>query len=273
VSALVVDDNPLCLDILRRQIEGAGGRVQTAGDVASGVVLASEAVAAGAGFGVAVLDHQMPGNSGFEMVGRIRADPALQGLRLILATSQPSASVRAEATEAGVDSVIAKPIRQRMLIARICELVAGSAPPRFLPAPTPPPAMDQVGAFRVLVVDDVPINRQLAAAMLTKAGHTVDVAADGQEAIEMAKAADYGLILMDVQMPRMNGLAATGVIRGLPAPKSCVPIVAMTANAMEGDRETLIAAGMNDYISKPFSMVQLTGLVDAWQHGPDHIAR
>jgi CheY-like chemotaxis protein len=115
----------------------------------------------------------------------------------------------------------------------------------------------------------------LAAAMLTKAGHKVEVAADGLEAIEMAKAADYDLILMDVQMPRMNGVAATGVIRGLPAPKSTVPIVAMTANAMEGDRETLIAAGMNDYISKPFSMAQLTGLVDVWQQQlvrPDDIA-
>jgi signal transduction histidine kinase/CheY-like chemotaxis protein len=278
VRVLVVDDNPLCLDIIRRQIEAAEGGVQTAGDVASGMAMAAEAVAAGIGFDVAVLDHQMPGNDGFEMVSRIRADPALQGLRVILATSQPSASVRAEATGAGVDSVLLKPIRQRMLIARIGELGKGRAQGRTQSRAvrvSPPPVAGRQGAFRVLVVDDLPVNRQLAAAMLTKAGHTVELAADGLEAVEMAKAADYDLILMDVQMPRMNGVAATGVIRALPAPKSTVPIVAMTANAMDGDRQTLIAAGMNDYISKPFSMVQLTALVDAWQQRlvrPDHMA-
>jgi two-component system sensor histidine kinase/response regulator len=115
------------------------------------------------------------------------------------------------------------------------------------------------------VVDDVPVNRQLAAAILGKAGHAVAVAVDGLEAVEMIKGADYDLVLLDVQMPRMNGIAATAVIRGLPGRKSAVPIIAMTANAMEGDRETLVAAGMNDYISKPFSLPQLTELVGKWQ--------
>ncbi len=278
MRVLVVDDNRLCLGIIRCQIEAAGGRVHTAGDVASGMATASGAVAAGSGFDVAVLDHQMPGNAGLEMVARIRADAALQGMRIILMTCQPSASVRTEAAEAGVDSVLGKPIRQRMLIARIADLVRGPASPRRMPpmpAPVSPPARRRPGGqpagFRVLVVDDLPVNRQLAAAMLVKAGYIVDVAADGLQAIEMAKAADYDLVLMDIQMPRMNGVAVAGVIRTLPAPKSAVPIVAMTANAMDGDRELLIAAGMNDYIAKPFNMAELSRLVGGWQQRLDRL--
>jgi hypothetical protein len=224
------------------------------------------ATAAAAGFDVAVLDHQMPGNAGFEMVAGIRADAALAGMRVILATSQPSASLRAEAAEVGVDYVLAKPIRQRMLIARILELVGGPRPSGLVrPAAAQSVPGDGLAWFRVLVVDDLPVNRQLAAGMLGKAGYAVEVAGDGLQAIEMIKVSDYDLVLMDVQMPRMNGVAATAVIRGMPGRKSSVPIIAMTANAMEGDRETLIAGGMNDYISKPFSLIQLTGLVDAWQ--------
>jgi signal transduction histidine kinase/CheY-like chemotaxis protein len=266
LHVLVVDDNPASIDIIRRQIEGAGARIKIALNTTGGEAISREAAALGDPFDVAVLDHQMPGDSGYEMAARMHADPALTGMRVILATSQPSATLRAEAAQIGVDCVLAKPIRQRMLVERIRELVDGkkasyvdkriSAWPRPAELQTP---------FRILVVDDVPVNRQLAAAILGKAGHAVGVANDGLDAVEMIKGADYDLVLLDVQMPRMNGIAATAVIRGLPGPKSTVPIIAMTANAMEGDRETLIAAGMNDYISKPFSAPQLTELVGKWQ--------
>jgi two-component system sensor histidine kinase/response regulator len=277
VHVLVVDDSPVCLTIARLQIDGAGAQVGAAEDVASGLVAARAAAAAGEPFDVAVLDHQMAGNTGFEMVAEIRANPVLAGMQVILVTSQPSASLRAEATEVGVDYVLAKPIRQRLLVARIAELARGrTASGAIRAADAPVMAREAEGPFRVLVVDDLPVNRRLAAAMLAKAGYTADVARDGSEAVEMIKSGDYDLVLMDVQMPRMNGIAATAVIRGLGGRAASVPIVAMTANAMEGDRESLIAAGMNDYISKPFSLVQLTGLVDAWRDRvgqQDHIAR
>jgi two-component system sensor histidine kinase/response regulator len=211
-----------------------------------------------------VLDHQMPGNAGFELVAELRTQAGLAGLRVILATSHPSASLRAEAAEVGVDYVLAKPVRQRMLVAHIDELARGRESPGMAYSPAIGTA-DGAHTMRVLIVDDLPVNRQLAAAMLTKSGYAVEVAGDGVQAIEMIRAVRYDLVLMDVQMPRMNGVAATAVIRGLPGSLGDVPIVAMTANAMEGDREALIAAGMNDYISKPFTLMQLTGLVDAWQ--------
>jgi hypothetical protein len=203
-------------------------------------------------------------------------------MRVILVTSQPSASLRGEAAEVGVDYVLAKPIRQRLLVMRIAELARRSTSSGGTGATDVlVTASEAEGPFRVLVVDDLPVNRRLAAAMLAKAGYAADVVGDGSEAVEMIMTGDYDLILMDVQMPRMNGIAATAMIRGLGGRAASVPIIAMTANAMEGDRESLIAAGMNDYISKPFSLAQLTGLVDTWRHRigrhrigqQDHIAR
>ncbi len=184
---------------------------------------------------------------------------------MILATCLPSASLRAEAAEVGIDYVLSKPIRQRMLIARILDLATGRSSANAAGAvATGPPVDAAAQALRVLVVDDLAVNRQLAAAMLTKAGYAVTLAADGAQAIDMIKAGDYDLVLMDVQMPRMSGIATTAIIRTLPGRSATVPIIAMTASAMDGDREALIAAGMNDYIAKPFSLVQLTGLVERW---------
>jgi signal transduction histidine kinase/CheY-like chemotaxis protein len=290
LRVLVVDDNPVSGDIIRRQVEGARGQVETAQNVADGLILARAAVTAGQPFNVAVLDHQMPGDTGYEMAAQVRADRSLAGMAVILTTARPSASLRAEAAHVGVAYVLAKPIRQRLLIAHILQLIRGEKSPAPVhPAPVHPATVHPAAAspapvhpatsaappglshsqFRVLVVDDVGVNRQLAAAMLGRAGYTVEVAADGQEAVEKIHAARYDLVLMDVQMPRMNGIAATAVIRTLPGPASATTIIAMTANAMDGDRDTLIAAGMNDYLAKPFSMAELTALVRAWQQRRD----
>jgi signal transduction histidine kinase/DNA-binding response OmpR family regulator len=263
IKVLVVDDNQVSLDITRRQIEGAGARVATARDAVRALALAAEAASAGEPFHVALLDHQMPGNPATDIAVRIRSDPALARTQVILATSLPSAVLRAEAAKIGIAYVLAKPIRQRLLIAHIRDLVRGRKPADCQTAPRTEPARSDT-PFRVLVVDDVPVNRHLAVAMLGKAGHAAEAAGDGLDAIDMMKRADYDLVLMDIQMPRMNGVATTAVIRDLPQPKSSVPIIAMTANAMEGDRENLIAAGMDDYISKPFSLVQLSAVVEKW---------
>lgn len=262
IRVLVVDDNPASQNIIRAQIEGAGGQVTTADNVAAGLTLAHEAVSGGSPFAVAVLDHQMPGETGYDMAVLMRADPAFAATRLMLATAHPSASLRVEAAGVGIDYILPKPIRQRMLIAHIGSLVHD----RFVASRSPPPrTRSPEEGLRVLVVDDVAVNRQLAAAMLQKAGHTVDAANDGIQALAMVEAADYDLVLMDVQMPRMNGIAATAAIRQLDDHKAEVPIIAMTANAMDGDRETLLAAGMNDYIAKPFALAQLTSLAAKWR--------
>ena len=291
VRVLVVDDNPVNIDIFRRQIEGVGGQVEARTDAGSGLALAREAVAGGIPFDVAVLDHQMPGEDGSAMAAAIRGDAALAGMPLILATSMPTAELRASAAGAGVDCVLAKPVRQSILIGHLLQLVGRLPPARTTPARIvePPPIRPhqagprpagapqdgapedgappngRAGDFRILVVDDVATNRQVAAGFLVKLGHQVDLASDGEEAVAKITAFDYDMILMDVQMPRMDGIAATALIRALGGPKSAVPIIAMTANAMEGDRESALAAGMDDYISKPFNRGQLASLIETWE--------
>jgi len=272
VRVLVVDDNPVNIDIFRLQIESAGGTVGSATNVAAGMRMAREAAAAGTPFDLAVLDHQMPGNTGYEMAVMMRAETALARLPVLLATSAPNPTLRADAAAAGIAHVLAKPVRQGVLITHLRDLLHGD----HGAAPTPAAAKVPVrvglqASLRILVVDDVSINRQVADGMLSKIGHHVDVANDGVEAVGKVTAFHYDVIFMDIQMPRMNGIDATAAIRALSGPKSEVPIIAMTANAMEGDRETLMAAGMDDYISKPFSMAQLTDTIEVWRMRLGHV--
>jgi signal transduction histidine kinase/CheY-like chemotaxis protein len=120
-------------------------------------------------------------------------------------------------------------------------------------------------SLRVLVVDDNCVNQQVAAGLLVKMGHRVDVADDGDHAIEMTAGGDYDLVLMDMQMPRVDGLTATRLIRALPPPRNATPIIAVTANALVGDRETCLSAGMDDYMSKPINRRRLTEMLDSWR--------
>jgi signal transduction histidine kinase/ActR/RegA family two-component response regulator len=159
-------------------------------------------------------------------------------------------------------------------------LVASSQPPadfsvpeasainRDTPAATPraPVAHETEAArsLRVLVVDDNYVNQQVAAGLLAKMGHRVDVADDGDHAVELTAKGDYDLVLMDMQMPRVDGLTATRLIRALPPPINATPIIAVTANALVGDRETCLSAGMDDYMSKPINLRRLGEMLDSW---------
>ena len=266
VRVLVVDDNPVNLEVFRRQIEGAGGVVVMSDNGAAGMALARKAAEDGKPFDVAVLDHQMPGISGYEVATEMRADDALAKLPLVLATSVSTVTLRARATADGINVVLTKPVRQQVLISRLLELV-GRAPGVRTAAPRIAAAGDAAAPvpLRILVVDDVATNRFVASRLLSKGGHQVDLAGDGAEAVDKVKARDYDIVLMDVQMPVMNGVEATAAIRALGQPKAGIPIIAMTAHAMDGDREALLSAGMNDYISKPIDPGQLGTLIAMWQ--------
>jgi signal transduction histidine kinase/DNA-binding response OmpR family regulator len=270
VRVLVVDDNAIDTDVFRRQIESMGGTVETGTNPAAGLAMARDAASAANPFDVAVFDDRVFGNTGYELISMIRRDPCLAGMPIILAASAPTASQRALAASIGIDTVLARPIRQRVLISHLRELVERgrtAPPPPAVPIPRP---LGSEAGLHVLVVDDVAVNRQVAVGMLTRLGHRIDDAGDGLEAVDKVMNYDYDIVLMDVQMPRMNGIDATVAIRALAGSKSAVPIIAMTANAMDGDRETLLAAGMNDYISKPFSLTQLTEIIETWRQ---HLAR
>ena len=255
---LVVDDNPTNRDVFRRQLESWGAAVVCAADATA----ALQAMAAddGGPYDFALIDHQMPGMSGLDLGRVVRADPGLNQIKLILATSGPTVQLRQDALAAGFAATLVKPVRQSALLDRMRDLLPGSAQ-RASPTPAamPPSAPSRL---RVLVVDDSTTNQLVAVAFLDRLGIRADVAGDGAEAVQMVKGGNYDLVLMDVHMPGTDGYAATRMIRALDGEKSRVAIVAMTANAMEGDRDACLAAGMDDYISKPIDRRRLAKLVE-----------
>ena len=260
LAILVVDDNAINRDVFRRQLEASGATVVCVED---GAAALRELYGGGGGpYDFALIDHQMPGMSGLDLGRAVRADPRPSRTRLILATSGPTAQLRQDAQAAGFAVTLVKPVRQSALLSRIAELLPGGAkPPAPAPAPQPPP---ERAHLRVLVVDDSATNQLVAAALLERLGVRADVAGDGGEAVQMVIAGHYDMVLMDVNMPNVDGYTATRMIRALDGEKSRVAIVAMTANAMEGDRDASLAAGMDDYLSKPIDRRRLGEMVERW---------
>jgi CheY-like chemotaxis protein len=209
----------------------------------------------------------------------VKADPKLSGSIVVLLTSVGQTRETAALREAGIFACLTKPVRQSQLLNTLAAAWASRNETRPTPAkgerrlnPTPPPTIPMFNGYspRVLVVEDNVINQRIAARLLQNLGCTVDVVANGREAVEMIDSISYDLVLMDVQMPEMDGFAATGEVRRGAGPHTRVPIVAMTANAMAGDRERCLAAGMNDYLSKPVHPSDLQRVLHHWVKVPPH---
>ncbi len=259
LRVLVVDDTPLNLEIFRKQFEAWGLSVATVADAESAMIALEVAAESGKPFDLAVLDYWMPHQDG-EMLGRrIRATPRLAQTKLVLATSSGMQDEESRAKVAGFDAYLVKPVRQSVLfdcLADVCgrHAVAETEPPKpDARQQRSLPAAEAAGGryLRILLAEDNQVNQLLASIMLQREGHRVDVAHNGQEAVVAVRQFPYDLVLMDVNMPEMDGVQATAAIRALEAPLCRIPIIAMTANAMKGDREKYLAAGMNDYVSKP----------------------
>ncbi len=219
------------------------------------------AVQRGAPFHIALVDQMMPEMDGVELGRRISAEPAFAETRLILATSLGVRGLAARAESCGFAVALSKPVVQGKLlecVAQLCGVDNAIAPlPAAAPAATTPANLRDIRPLRILVVEDNQVNQLLATVLLTKAGHRIDIAANGLEALDAVSGRPYDLILMDVQMPEMDGIEATRRIRAMAGAARDIPIIAMTANAMKGDRERLLAVGMNDYVSKPIDKGQL----------------
>ncbi|MFD1623656.1 response regulator [Azospirillum griseum] len=271
---LVVDDVPVNRDLLARHLSSFAIETETAetGDEALARMIA--AAEAGRPFDAAILDHRMPGMTGPQLANRIRQTPGLSGVRLALATSHlfPTDAPDGDPADAApVEANLTKPIRFSALcqaLATVLDRRAGgetSQAARAVIAPLPP-AVPATPAFqaRVLVADDNPVNQQLTLALLRRAGHKAEAVSNGEEAVEAVSSRSYDLVLMDVQMPVMDGLSATRVIRGLSGPPRHIPIIALTANAMQGDDAVCLEAGMDDYLSKPINARKLAEAVLRW---------
>jgi PAS domain S-box-containing protein len=260
---LVVDDNLTNREIFSHQLRAWGATVGLADSATAGLTDIRAAAARGLPFQTVILDHQMPGMTGLDLAAVLRADPTTNGLPIVLASSADLGSLHDKSALLSLDQILLKPIRQSALLDSLMTLLGrgrGGPLPISASEPTSPPLM----SLKVLVAEDNAINQQVAVGLLAKLGHRADVADDGAEAVERVRRGEYDLILMDMQMPRTDGLDATRAIRALGPPKSDVIIIAMTANAMNGDRDLCLAQGMDDYISKPIDRRRLTQCLERW---------
>ena len=266
---LIVDDNPTNCRILTLQASKWG---MVPRDAQSGSQ-ALEWLRAGEGFDLAILDMQMPGMDGLMLAGEIRKLPAATAMPLVLLTSMGVHTDRPEFASVSFASCLTKPIKPAQLHEALLRVVSG-AKPAAQKAPVAPkldPTLATRLPLRVLLCDDNIINQKVASRLLQQMGYRADVAANGVEALAALDRQPYDLIFMDVMMPEMDGLKATRLIRErqvlrsqFPNYKSSVIIVAMTASAMQGDREKCLAAGMDDYIAKPVRLEDVRTIVERW---------
>jgi two-component system sensor histidine kinase/response regulator len=268
LRALIVDDNASHREILQQHLESWGVEV-VAVETSAAALVALDA-AEGPRFDLALVDDLMPGMNGIQLARLIRQDGRWSTLRLILQSTRDHHDSAPESVQL-FNAVLTKPLRRSQIFAcvsRVMTMQPGSAPdaPPAAPMTAVPPAGTRAVGPKILLVEDNAVNREVAVGMLESLGCSIDAAENGWLAIEAMNTAAYDAVLMDCQMPVMDGLTATGEIRRREQTSGAarVPIIALTANAMEGDRERCLAAGMDDFLSKPFSQQQLATLLRRW---------
>ncbi len=247
---LVVDDNAASREMLHQQVVGWGFRNGSAPDGAEALRMLKHAAEAGDAYPLALIDLQMPGMDGLALARAIKQDPRLEATRLILLTPFATTPPAQDLQRAGIAACRQKPVRQSRLFDCIANVMnVGASETEPAPAQAAPGTPARVE--RILVAEDNPINQRVAVAHLRKLGYCPDVVANGLEALEALESFAYDIIFMDCQMPEMDGYQATAAIRAREWEGGRPWIIAMTAHSMAGDRELCLAAGMDDYLSKP----------------------
>jgi two-component system sensor histidine kinase/response regulator len=259
LRVLVVDDNQTNRIILHDQLEAWGMSVDTVADGPAALELLHDAARSGRGFDLGVLDLCMPGMDGLDLARQIAADPELAGTGLVLLTSGPDVT-QADAQAAGIAASMTKPVLLTRLRHTLQEVVSAIDRAAAVPVTAPPPS----GRGRVLVVEDGEINQLVAEGILEHLGYAVDLADDAYAALESLAGATYDAVLMDVQMPGMDGYEATEEIRRREGTDRHTPVIAMTASATAGERERCLAAGMDDYLSKPIEPAVVDEVLGRW---------
>ncbi|HYO61523.1 MAG TPA: response regulator, partial [Actinomycetota bacterium] len=266
VRTLIVDDNATNRTILERQTRSWGMVSESAASGNEGLRMLREAVADRRPYQLGLLDMDMPDMNGIAMANAVISDRALKTLPLVLLTSstrETSESIRV----AGFAASLTKPVRQSHLYDAIMTSL-GSRPlgptARARKADTFTATISPGRRPRLLVAEDNAVNQKVAVAMLAKLGFQADVAANGAEAIEALSRIPYQAVLMDCQMPVMDGYDATTAIRKSEDNATHVPIIAMTASALDGERDRCLAAGMDDYLTKPVAIAELEATLARW---------
>ncbi len=265
--ALVVVESAFGRRSWQQQLGAFGMSVDGAADALSALAALREALRRRQTFDLMIVDDGVPAVDRAALVERLRGGPDGDRVKLILTRSAERSAAEAAGEEAGFDAVLTKPLRHNALrscLDNLYRVTPHVTPTGFAPAPADQPRQ----GLRILLVEDNEVNQMLGFTMLTKAGYGVDIAGNGLQALEAFRNGEYGLILMDMQMPEMDGLEATRRIRELGGWAGQVPILAMTANAMAGDRERCLQAGMNDYLAKPVDRGELFEKIAHWTGCP-----
>jgi PAS domain S-box-containing protein len=265
MHVLAIDDNATNRMVLEKMLQTFGCRVVMATSGTEGVSTLRLMEQAGDPFDVVLLDMQMPEMDGEQTARAIRNAPLNQQPAIIVLTSMGQRSDAQRLSMLGCNGYLIKPVKQRVLYETLATVERKNVKAPFHPQPTASSLpKKQSSNYKILLVEDNPINQKLAIALLQKAGYQVEVAENGLQAVEKVIHQSYDAILMDVQMPDMDGYEATRLIRQREGATRHIPIIAMTAHAMQGDRERCLAAGMDDYISKPIKPEILFATLERW---------
>src|SRR5213083_2414393 len=259
---LIVDDNQTNRRILREMLAAEGINVDEASTAADGLEALRRVR-----YDLAILDVQMPDMDGFQLATAVRADKKIKRTNLLMLTSAGQRGDGERCRELGIRGYLTKPMSRSDLLEALGTVLAGSPEEAGTPeVVTRHTIAESRATLRVLLAEDNPVNQQVAVAMLVKRGHEVHVSSNGREALEAVQERDYDVVLMDIQMPEMDGFEATHAIRALPKGKD-LPIIALTAHALSGERERCLSHGMTDYLAKPFKAHELFALVEGSAEG------
>jgi signal transduction histidine kinase/DNA-binding response OmpR family regulator len=271
VAVLVVDDNSTNRQILNELLSHWGMRPTLAGNGKRGIEILEQASANGAAFPLILLDSHMPDMDGFTFAKRVKGDPRFKGSIIMMLTSGGQRGDGLRCRDLRISAYLVKPIQQTELLEAILT-VLGHKPETSDERPalvTRHSLREDRRPLRILLAEDNSVNQMVAVRLLEKMGHTVIVAANGRDAVLMAEEQEFGLVLMDVQMPEMGGFEATRLIREKEAAtQKHTPIIAMTAHAMKGDREQCLAVGMDGYVAKPIRQVELLAEIERFTRSP-----
>jgi PAS domain S-box-containing protein len=267
---LIIDDNQTNRMVLTKNVEALGSRVDAVASGAKGIETLRNAHRANDPYHVVLLDMQMPGMDGEQVARAIKSDPAVRDVKILVLTSMGHRGDGPRLEALGCSGYLLKPVKQQLLFDAVVAVLeqkddrsAGLITRHML-------SENRKLGLRILLAEDNEINQKLAVILMQKAGYSVDAVETGTQAFEKVQNNSYSAVLMDVQMPEMDGFEATRRIREWEKKDGGhVPIIAMTAHAMPGDRERCLEAGMDDYVTKPLESRVLFSVIDRWTQGDE----
>ncbi len=262
LCVLIVDDNSTNRKILGHQLESCGMVHEEADSGRTALSMLRSSTQQGKPYDLAILDLMMPGMDGFELASQIKADPTIAKTPLVMLTSYGERGSTAAAQANGIAAYLTKPVRQSSLFESLAKVASGSSSTAQPEKSSPSVSESRVSTTAlssklILIAEDNVVNQKVAIRQLRKLGYRADAVANGKEVLEALARIPYDLVLMDCQMPEMDGYEATAEIRKRQSDTRRTPVIAITAHALEGDRAKCIAAGMDDYVSKPVDAEEL----------------